>query len=132
MTDDQNPSKWITRASIAFAAITLAITIIFFAWWVMKEPIMFGNEKFDQVKWMQQAATIQTECKRGDMAYDLKKHILARGVSREAVMVLLGRPSLEDSTTIEYDLGKCMHVYHALRIYFDENDRLINSQISSH
>ncbi len=130
MTD--NPSKWITRFPIAFAAISLIVTIVFFAWWAMKEQVVFGNEKFDQVKWMQYAATIQTECKRGDMAYDLKKHILARGVSREAVMVLLGRPSLEDNNTIEYDLGKCMHVYHALRIYFDEHGRLINSQISSH
>jgi hypothetical protein len=129
---NENPAKWITRATIAFAALTLIITVIFFAWWVMKEPVMFGSEKFDQVKWMQHAATIQTECKRGDMAYDLKKRILARGVSKQDVMILLGRPSLEDSNAIEYDLGKCMHVYHALRIYFDENSRLINSQISSH
>lgn len=129
---NDNPGRWITRATVAFAAVTLVITIIFFAWWAMKEPVMFGSERFDQVKWMQYVATIETECKRGNMAYDLKKRILARGVSKEAVMMLLGRPSLEDSNAIEYDLGKCMHVYHALRIYFDANGRLVNSQISSH
>lgn len=127
-----SPGKWITRASVAFAAVTLVITVVFFAWWAMKEPVMFGGEKFDQVRWMQYVATIQTECKRGDMAFDLKKRILARGVNKQAVMVLLGRPSLEDSNAIEYDLGKCMHAYHVLRIYFDANDRLINTQISSH
>lgn len=124
--------KLINWASIALAAITVVLTIVFFTWWAMKDSVVFGNEKFDQVKWMQDAATIQTECKRGDMAYDLQQHVLARGVPREAVGVLLGRPSYEDSNTMEYDLGKCMHVYHGLRIFFDENNRLLHSRISSH
>jgi hypothetical protein len=57
---------------------------------------------------------------------------LARGSSKEAVAVLLGRPSFEDGPAVEYDLGKCMHVYHGLLIFFDENNRLLNSRISSH
>lgn len=124
--------KLINWASIALAAFTVVLTIVFFTWWAMKDSVVFGNEKFDQVKWMQDAATIQTECKRGDMAYDLQQRVLARGVPRQAVMALLGRPSYEDNTTIEYDLGKCMHVYHGLRIFFDENNRLLHSRISSH
>jgi hypothetical protein len=124
--------KLINWASIALAAFTVVLTIVFFTWWAMKDSVVFGNEKFDQVKWMQDAATIQAECKRGDMAYDLQQHVLARGVPREAVGVLLGRPSYEDGNTMEYDLGKCMHVYHGLRIFFDENNRLLHSRISSH
>ncbi|MBA3695810.1 MAG: hypothetical protein H0W85_03365 [Methylotenera sp.] len=124
--------KLINWASIALAAFTVVLTIVFFTWWAMKDSVVFGNEKFDQVKWMQDAATIQTECKRGDMAYDLQQHILAPGVPREAVSMLLGRPSYEDSNAMEYDLGKCMHVYHGLRIFFDENNRLMHSRISSH
>lgn len=124
--------KLINWASIALAAFTVVLTIVFFTWWAMKDSVVFGNEKFDQVKWIQDAATIQTECKRGDMAYDLQQRVLARGVPRQAVMALLGRPSYEDNTTIEYDLGKCMHVYHGLRIFFDENNRLLHSRISSH
>ena len=81
---------------------------------------------------MQSAATIETECKRGDMAYDLQKNILAVGSPKEAIAVLLGRPSYEDTNSVEYDLGKCMHVYHGLLIYFDKNNRLTNSRISSH
>lgn len=124
--------KLINWLSIVFAAFTILLTIVFFGWWAMKDNIVFGNEKFDQAKWMQSAVTIQMECKRGDMAYDLQQHILAKGASREAVGVLLGRPSYEDSASMEYDLGKCMHVYHGLLIFFDGNNRLMNSRISSH
>jgi hypothetical protein len=124
--------KLINWASIALAVFTLILTIVFFTWWAMKDSVVFGNEKFDQVKWMQSVATIQTECKRGDMAYHLQQRILVRGTPRDAVGMLLGRPSYEDSNTMEYDLGKCMHVYHGLRIFFDENNRLLHSRISSH
>ena len=124
--------KLIHWLSIAFAAFTVVLTIVFFGWWAMKDSFVFGSEKFDQVKWMQSSATIEKECKRGDMAYDLKQHVLARGTPRSAVSVLLGRPSYEDANSAEYDLGKCMHVYHGLLIFFDENNRLINSRISSH
>ncbi|MBC7697207.1 MAG: hypothetical protein H7Z70_02445 [Bacteroidia bacterium] len=124
--------KLINWASIALAAFTVLLTIVFFTWWAMKDSVVFGSEKFDQTKWMQAAATIETECKRGDMAYDLQQHILGKGAPREAINVLLGRPSYEDAHSIEYDLGKCMHVYHGLLIYFDENNRLANSRISSH
>ncbi len=124
--------KFINIATISFTVFTILLTIVFFVWWTMKDSIVFGSEKFDQVKWMQSAATIETECKRGDMAYDLQKNILAVGSPKEAIAVLLGRPSYEDTNSVEYDLGKCMHVYHGLLIYFDKNNRLTNSRISSH
>ncbi|MGV3583378.1 MAG: hypothetical protein ACO1N8_13830 [Methylophilus sp.] len=119
-------------ASIVLAVFTLLLTIVFFTWWMFKDQMVFGSEKFDQTKWMQSLATLEQECKRGDMAYDLKEHILIKGAKREAVMALLGRPSLEDTNAIEYDLGKCMHVYHALLIYFDDQGNLLHSRISSH
>jgi outer membrane protein assembly factor BamE (lipoprotein component of BamABCDE complex) len=124
--------KLIKLSAIALAVFTVILTIVFMIWWAFKEQAMFGSEKFDQTRWMQLANTVQQECKRGDMAYDLKSNILMRGAHKDAVMALLGRPSLEDSGAIEYDLGKCMHVYHALRVYFDANNRLTHSQISSH
>ncbi len=124
--------KLINAASIALAVFTVLLTIVFFTWWAFKDQAVFGSEKFDQTAWMQNAATLEQECKRGDMAYDLKERILIKGAKREAVMALLGRPSLEDTNAIEYDLGKCMHVYHALRIFFDNDGRLMHSRISSH
>lgn len=124
--------KLVRWASLALAVFTLLLTIVFFIWWAGKDRIVFGDEKFDQVGWMQGATTIQTECKRGDMAYDLQQHLLKKGLLRAHVTELLGRPNYEDTSAIEYDLGKCMHVYHGLRIFFDKHDRLIHSRISSH
>ena len=124
--------KLINWLTIGFAVFTLILTIVFFGWWTMKDSVVFGSEQFDQVKWMQHAATIEQECKRGDMAYDLQQNVLSKGTAREAVSVLLGRPSYEDEKSMEYDLGKCMHVYYGLLLFFDKNNRLINSRISSH
>lgn len=124
--------KLINIASIALAIFTLILTIVFFIWWANKDEFVFGSERFDQTKWMQYAETLQKDCRRGDLAYDLQKNILLPGAQKQAVMALLGRPSFEDKNAIEYDLGKCMHVYHGLLINFDNNDRLINSRISSH
>lgn len=124
--------KFVKIAAVAWAVLTLIITIVFFTWWAFKEEAVFGNEKFDQTKWVQLASYTDQECKRGDMAYDLKSRILFRGAKKQAVMALLGRPSIEDGQAIEYDLGRCMLVYHALRIYFDADDKLTHSTISSH
>ncbi|NOT14104.1 MAG: hypothetical protein HOP21_00740 [Methylotenera sp.] len=124
--------KLIKVATIAFAVFTLVLTIVFFIWWAFKDRFEFSGEKFDQAKWIQLATTTKNECKRGDMAFDLQQNILSKGVKREAVTALLGRPSFEEQNAIEYDLGKCMLVYHGLLIYFDENNQLINSRISSH
>ena len=124
--------KLINISSIVLAVITLLITIVFFSWWMFKDQLMFGGDKFNQIKWMQSVSTINSECKRGDMAYDLQKNILSKGVNREAVMVLLGRPSYEEKNAIEYDLGKCMFVYHGLLVFFDDNNNLVQSRISSH
>jgi len=124
--------KFINWATIAFTAFTVLLTIVFFSWWAMKDSLVFGSEKFDQVKWMQAEANLEKECKRGDMAYDLQQHILTKGTPKAAIGILLGRPSYEDVNSMEYDLGQCMHVYHGLLIFFDENNNLINSRISSH
>lgn len=124
--------KLIHWASIALAVFTLLLTIVFFTWWSMKDRVVFGSEKFDQQAWIESAATIETDCRRGDMAYHLQQQILSKGVPRDAVSALLGRPSFEDANAIEYDLGRCMHVYHGLRIFFDADNRLLHSRISSH
>jgi len=124
--------KFINWATIAFTAFTVLLTIVFFSWWAMKDSLVFGSEKFNQIKWMQAEANLEKECKRGDMAYDLQQHILTKGTPKAAIGILLGRPSYENVNSMEYDLGQCMHVYHGLLIFFDENNNLINSRISSH
>ncbi len=121
--------KW---AAVALSVFTLVLTLVFFSWWAMKDSLVFGSDKFDQVKWMEAEANLANECKRGDMAYDLQQNILVKGTPKSAVAILLGRPSYDADNSVEYDLGKCMHVYHGLLIYFDEHNNLINSRISSH
>ena len=117
--------KWVTLAFMIFTAL---VTIVFFAWWVMKDSLAIGSDKFDQVKWMQAAST---DCQRGDMSRDLQAHFLKKGLSRSKVGVLLGRANYEDDAVVKYDLGRCMQEYYGLHIYFDENGRLVNSLISS-
>jgi hypothetical protein len=71
-------------------------------------------------------------CDRGEMVLDVKNHLLKRGMSRAEATVLLGRPSWEDAQQIEYELGVCLWVIHGLRLYFDQQDRLIHSVIVQH
>ena len=128
----ESQMKAIRIACLAFAVIALVITIVFFSWWLMKDRIVFGSQKFDQVQWMTASVNPDNNCKRGDMAYDLQQRVLMPGITRQQAMVLLGRPTWEDPRQIEYDLGQCMHVEHGLRLFFDNNDRLTHSRIAQH
>ena len=126
----------VTRISVMItwvsAVVAVVATIAFFAWWSMKDRIEFGNEKFDQVAWITASSTTDKTCHRGDMAYDLQQNVLQTGISREAATSLLGRPSWEEASQMEYDLGSCMHVIHGLRLFFNENNQLTHSRIVQH
>lgn len=117
---------------IAVSFLALIVTLVFFGWWAMKDRIEFGANKFDQVAWMTSSVDSDKGCLRGDMAYDLQQNILFHGMSRKDAMVLLGRPTWEESQQIEYDLGNCIHVIHGLRLFFDEDNRLTVSRIVQH
>lgn len=124
--------KAIKIACLVSFLIAVMITIFFFGWWLMKDRIVFGSQKFDQVQWIMASVSSDNSCKRGDMAYDLQQHVLLPGMTLQQVTVLLGRPSWEDPRQIEYDLGQCLHVQHGLRLFFDESDRLTHSRIDQH
>ena len=120
--------KWL---AIGFGAITLVITIVFFTWWIMKDRFIFGDDKFDTVRWMAVSKGQET-CDRGDMVLDVKNRVLHRGMSRTDATVLLGRPAWEDAHQFEYELGVCLWVIHGLRLYFDDQGRLTHSLIVQH
>lgn len=124
--------KAIKIACLVSFLIAVLITIVFFGWWLMKDRIAFGGQKFDQVQWIIASVNPDNNCKRGDMAYDLQQHILLPGITLQQATVLLGRPTWEDPRQIEYDLGQCMQVQHGLRLFFDESDRLTHSRITQH
>lgn len=115
-----------------FAAFTVIVTIVFFVWWAMKDRLVFGGAEFDRVRWATAAPTAAERCYRGDMANHLKQQVLARGMTRNATMMLLGRPDWEDANQTEYDLGHCLWDTHGLRLYFNENDLLVYSRIVQH
>lgn len=119
-------------AALAFFIVVFVVTIAFFSWWAMKDKIVFGNEKFNQIKWITSISSQEKTCHRGDMAYDLQQHVLQPGMTREATTILLGRPTWEETNQMEYDLGSCMHAVHGLRLFFDGNNRLTHSRIVQH
>jgi hypothetical protein len=45
---------------------------------------------------------------------------------------MLGRPDWEEDRQIEYDLGHCLWDTHGLRLYFNDEDKLIQSRIVQH
>lgn len=98
----------------------------------MKERFVFGGEPFNQVLWMTSKPTPENRCYRGDMALDIKENVLQAGFTREKTTLLLGRPSWEDASHSEYELGYCLWATHGLRLFFDEHDVLVFSRISQH
>jgi hypothetical protein len=118
--------------SFGFAAFTVIVTIVFFGWWAMKDRLVFGGEEFDRVRWATAVPTAEERCYRGDMANDLKQRVLARGMPRNATMMLLGRPDWEDANQTEYDLGHCLWDTHGLRLYFNDRNQLVYTRIVQH
>jgi hypothetical protein len=98
----------------------------------MKDYLVFGESRFDQVRWITAKPGPDNPCFRGDMAFDLKQRVLLRGMPRDVVTILLGRPTWEDHGQLEYELGNCLWREHGLRLYFDDEGRLIQSRIVQH
>ena len=131
-TSQNDVTKIFMTITWVSAVVAVVATIVFFAWWGMKDRIAFGDKKFDQVAWITASSTIDKTCHRGDMAYDLQQHVLQEGITREAATSLLGRPSWEEAGQMEYDLGNCMQIIHGLRLFFNENNQLTHSRIVQH
>jgi hypothetical protein len=121
--------KW---AAVAFCTVTVLITVVFFGWWAMKDRLVFGDDRFDPVRWMAPASTQASPCQRGDMVLDVRQRVLKPGMLKSEVTMLLGRPAWEEPGQIEYDLGVCLWTVHGLRLYFDQQGRLMHTAIIQH
>jgi len=117
--------KAIKILSLLSFILIFIISIMFFGWWAMKDYFVFGDSRFDQVQWITAKPADDKPCYRGDMAFDLKQRVLLRGMPRNIA-------TWEDHGQIEYELGYCLWREHGLRLYFDDNDRLIRSRIVQH
>ena len=122
----------ITKICFYLMIAAFIASIFFFAWWGLKDYFVFGGEKFNQQVWLTAKPTADKRCFRGDMAYELQKKLLMKGIPRENTIALLGAPTWADEQSTEYDLGHCLWVEHGLRLAFDEDGRLINSRIMQH
>jgi len=93
------------RWLIGTLAICALIWIIIISSLHLYKP--FDSEKFDKTTWFGYEKSIDVKRnKRGLMAEDVKKHILARNMNKQDVITFLGNPdkSYEDGS-IEYYLG---------------------------
>lgn len=127
---EKSPLKVLVVIPAVFAVFTIVVTVVFFAWWAMRERLVFGHEAFDQVRWA--SLTSPTGCERGDMVLDLRERLLRPGISKAQATMLLGRPAWEEPAQIEYELGVCQWVVHGLRLYFDRDGHLMHTAIVQH
>ncbi len=121
--------KWV---ALTFLIVTVLITLVFFAWWGMRERFVFDDQPFSQVRWMAPHSENSPLCDRGDMVRDLKNRLLKQGMGKNQVTMLLGRPDWEEPHQLEYELGICLWVVHGLRLYFNDQDHLISTAIIQH
>jgi hypothetical protein len=128
----EKPQNLIGMFALAFAVITLLITLVFFGWWAMRERFVFGDDPYDPVRWMTPENARNHPCDRGDMVLDIRNRLLKPGMAKSEVTMLLGRPAWEEGQQIEYELGICLWVVHGLRLYFDPQERLVHSAIVQH
>ncbi|HEY3327236.1 MAG TPA: hypothetical protein VGK14_08685 [Novimethylophilus sp.] len=129
---EKPPLKALVVIPAVFAVFTVVVTVVFFAWWAMRERFVFGHDAFDQVRWASSAANGSAACDRGKMVRDLRERLLRPGISKPEATMLLGRPAWEEPAQIEYELGVCQWVVHGLRLYFDSNGRLTHTAIVQH
>ena len=124
--------RWIRWFIVAAVVLSFLASIAFFTWWGMKDYFVFGKKPFSRVDWITAQQTPDNRCHRGDMAYDLKTRVLEVGMSRDATTLLLGRPTWEDASHAEYDLGHCQWSTHGLYLFFNPDNQLTHSRIAQH
>lgn len=127
--------KW--AATGMFAALGLAASGLFYAWYAWEEG-PFGVSNFDQAQWMaaphrsyRTEYERETACERAGMVRDLQRRYLRPGMTREQVVALLGAPDgAPQEGCIAYVLGMCSGFgidYDDLRICFTPDGGLIKS-----
>lgn len=126
------PHNLLMWLALGLGVLTVLVTLTFFVWWAFKERFMFGDKAYDPVRWMVLSADPQSACQRGEMVHDIRNRLLRPGMGRNEVTALLGRPEWEDPRQIEYELGTCAWVVHGLRLYFNDEGRLVHAAIVQH
>ena len=96
----------------------------------------FDDRTFDKELWRTYLHSIDSDNPRGNMADDLRKNHLQRGMAKQEVLDLLGEPDFDKQAHVfKYNLGMWSGTridYDSLDIQFDSSGRLIRTAIVQH
>jgi hypothetical protein len=104
-------------------------------WWKLRAN-HYDDQPFERQVWLSNAGSSDQKNPRGLMAYDVQKRFLKRGMTREAVQKVLGKPDAVKSERLySYNIGNwggCFLCAEVLEIGFDKNGRLTKAKITEH
>jgi hypothetical protein len=96
----------------------------------------WDDRPFDRKVWLANASNYGRGNPRGQMADDLRKRWLRKGMTRKEVKALLGEPDPQGPEGVyEYNLGNwawCPICPDVLDIHFDKSGRLVRAEITEH
>lgn len=132
-----------TLLSLKIAILMVLVTVLgaflilgaFFWYYFGYEP--FHGLKFDQKIWLQSISSGDIE-KRCHMSSDIIESHLTKGMAREEVVALLGKPMQpmqpeSGAGYISYVIGSCSSLdINTLDIYFDRENRLTQAATVQH
>ncbi len=135
---DEAPSTGLfsSRKSLWVLGIGFAILVLVhgYALWEQAEP--FDDRPFDAETWRMFAGSEVPDNPRGRMAEAVVSEVLEPGMTREAVVEMLGPAEFEDPTgPLTYNLGMWSGPrteYDWLDIYFDTDGRFTHAEIVQH
>ena len=95
----------------------------------------FNDLSFNREIW-RSADGQNPRCPRGQMIYDLQTKYLSKGMTRDEVIRLLGKPDFESANQINYMIGfwtGFMKIdIDTFDLHFDRNNKLMSAQVVNH
>ena len=93
---------------------------------------VYNDWWFDEAIWKNQPKTTSDRDNRMYMSEDLQQRILKKGMTRQQIRALLGRPDAQDfaqnKKSLYYHLGSDWHLV-LLEIEFDKHDKMLSSSL---
>lgn len=120
----------------ATVLIVVAMLALFIAWMQgFNNP--FNDRPFDRQVWLAMRDSEEHDNPRGQMAQDIRKRHLKRGMTRKEVENLLGKPDLSSSSDNpwQYILGEWSGFRmdtDTLDVHFDERGRVSGTRLHQH
>ncbi len=108
---EQVKPRWRRKALVVVALVVVAAALVYVApivvglcQWVYWGTTVYYEQPFDRELWLSYDKSSDPRI-RAHMYDDLRKNHLKIGMSRKEVLKLLGKPALDHSGILYYDLG---------------------------